>query len=433
VPRRDLWIAASCILALATLLPVVSSGTQPVPPEQVLYSFIGGNDGAAPLSDLTFDGAGNLYGTTSQGGNAHNGTVFELKRSQSGWSEEVLYSFVGGIDGANPQAGVIFDQAGNLYGATMQGGRNNSGTLYKLTPNSRGGWTESTIYTFNCSGSAGCLPRADLAFDAKGNLYGTTSSGSSGSCVYKSNSGCGAVFELTPESGGTWTETTVHVFAGAPNDGSIPVAGVVLDSAGNLYGTTQYGGSGSCNRYSELPLGCGITYKLTLSGGTWTETMLHNIARGGGSGIYPSGELFLDDANHLFGVTQQGGDGLGTVFELNYSQEKGWQRTQPHIFYSNPDGAFPAGRLAADTKGDLFGVTSDGGNIFNWGSVFEVRRTDDGWKEWIFHAFNGPPDGRSPSAGLVSDPQGHLYGTTQFGGIGTACNQGCGTVYELTP
>ena len=437
MPRNLFWIAASCILALLALLPAFSSGASPTVKEKVIYSFTGGTDGAYPLSDLTLDAEGNLYGTASNGGifncgfnNAFGcGTVFELKRSQGVWKLEVLYSFTGGSDGGGLQAGVIFDKAGNLYGTAgaLYGG---PGTVFKLSPNSHGGWTQSTIYAFNCSGSDGCVPQGDLVFDSQGNLFGTTSSGAGGNCGMFNN-GCGAVFELTPHANGSWTETTVHSFAGAPNDGAGPVAGVVFDATGNIYGTTQYGGSGSCGRFSALPPGCGTSYKLTFSAGTWKETLLYDIVRGDGFGIYPPGELFFDNPNRLLGVTLRGGDGVGTVFELNYTREKGWRETQPHIFYSVPDGDFPMGKLAADTKGDLLGVTQSGGG--GSGTVFELKHLQNGWKERIVHNFAGPPDGAYPYAGLVSDSQGHLYGTTQGGGAGTGCDGPCGTVYEVTP
>jgi hypothetical protein len=421
------WIAASCILALFGMLPVFSSSTPPAGREKVIYSFQGGTAGASPMSDLILDSAGNLYGTTELGGGTGNGTVFELKRTQDGWKERVLYSFMGGADSGEPQAGVTFDKSGNLYGTTQ-------GTVFKLTPNSGGGWTESVIYTFNCSsGTAGCNPQGNLVFDVNGNLYGTTSSGAGGNCG-KYNNGCGAVFELIPHTNGSWTEATIHSFAGAPNDGAVPVAGLVLDSAGNFYGTTQYGGGGSCGRYSTIPPGCGTSYKLTFSGDTWTETVLYSTVRGGGFGIYPSGELFVDNASHLMGVTLEGGDGIGTVFELNYRENKGWQQTQLHIFHWNPDGGFPSGRLIPDTKGDLFGVTSKGGaKQSSEGTVFELEHSHSGWKENILHIFTGAPDGANPSTGLVSDSQGHLYGATKNGGSGAGCGQGCGTVYEVTP
>jgi uncharacterized repeat protein (TIGR03803 family) len=432
--RKTFWIATSCILAVASLLPVFSSGASPASKEKVLYSFMGGADGLAPVSDLTVDSVGNLYGTTEFGGTGCSvgcGTVFELKHSQTGWQKQVIYSFTGGSDGSDPQAGVIFDNSGNLYGTTQN-------TVFKLAPNAHGSWTVSIIYDLNCSESAGCGPQDDLVFDAKGNLWGTTAFGASGggSC---SDNGCGAVFELTPQTNGSWTETTLHVFTDTDGDGATPSSRVFLDSAGSVYGTTRYGGSGSClegNGVVGYFSGCGTVYKLTRSGGSWTETVLHNFIHGGGFGKYPSGEIFLEDASHLLGLTQAGGDGLGTLFEFEDTGKRGWHQSHAHIFFGPPDdGETPTGRLIADSHGNLLGITSYGG-ANGRGTVFELSRLNNGWREKVLYSFAGSPDGAIPAAGLVSDSQGVLYGTTQQGGTstGNVCNfSGCGTVYEITP
>jgi uncharacterized repeat protein (TIGR03803 family) len=437
MPRKCFRIAASFILAATGVLPVISSSTSPASNYKIIYSFTGGSDGGQPVSDLTLDSAGNLYGTTSQGGTGTAcsggcGTVFELKRSADGWKEEVLHSFLGGLDGASPQAGVIFDNSGNLYGTTALGGNGYGyGTVFKLTPNPSGGWTEWIIYSgFNCYGNAvGCVPESDLVFDAQGNLYGTTSEGN-GTCL---GNGCGAVFKLTPQPNGPWTETTLHSFSDPP-DGGVP-SGVVVDSDGSIYGLTTYGGTGQCNPnllYGYV-LGCGILYKLTPnSGTTWTETILYNFARGGGFGRYPSGALFFDSPNHLFGVTRAGGDGIGSIFELLNTGKGGWQESEAHIFFGDPDGARPVGRLVRDTSGNLIGVTGAGGGTNGNGIVYELEHSKSGWKERILHRFAGPQYELNPLAGVVSDTQGHLYGTTKNGG-GGSCTLGCGKVYELLP
>ena len=182
--RINFVLAASCIVAATALLLALASGAEKPAAakpasEKIIYSFTGGSDGANPQSDLILDGAGNLYGTTSQGGVGCNGqgcgTVFELKRTQDGWKEEVLYRFNGGTDGASPAAGVIFDNAGTLYGTTSFGGDGyGGGTVFRMTLKPTGGWTESVIYTFHLNDKAGNHPAADLAIDAHGSLYGTT-------------------------------------------------------------------------------------------------------------------------------------------------------------------------------------------------------------------------------------------------------------------
>jgi uncharacterized repeat protein (TIGR03803 family) len=453
--RKGFWIAASCILALAGLLPVFSSGAspvskaskQPAAEEKVIYSFHGGSDGAGP-GPLTLDAAGNLYGATGGGGIGTGcgggpcGTVFELERTEDGWKKRTLYSFRGGNDGGWPGAGVIFDNSGNLYGTTSVAGSGNAGTVFKLAPSSKGEWTESVIYSFSSYGGAGGSPQTDLVFDNQGNLYGTTSNGGSGAGCFGDN-GCGAVFELTPHADGSWTETTIHSFA-PPPDGGNPSSGVILDSAGNLYGMTEYGGTSLCRPFTDLAftdLDCGVVYKLTppKSGGNWTESIVYNFARGGGHAVYPSGGLLFDRGD-LFGTSQAGGNGWGTVFELHPQQDGSWRQSDPHLFYGNPDGREAPmqvesvlGRLVMDEKADLFGVNSWGGANGS-GVVFELQRMKDGWRPRILHAFASSGDNFNIKTELVLGSQGHLYGATRAGGIETACNGvGCGTVYEVTP
>jgi uncharacterized repeat protein (TIGR03803 family) len=379
--QQSFWIGGSCVLAMVVLFPFISSSASATSTETVLYSFTGSPDGAGPLSNLTADSAGNLYGTTSGGGRAGFGTVFELKHSANGWSEHVLYSFAGGADGIDPEAGVIFDGSGNLYGTTASGGTGYVGTVFKLAPNGKGGWTETVIYAFK--DIDGSKPQTNLVFDSRGNLYGTTHGGGGGGNACYFFSGCGAVFQLVPQSDGSWKERTIYAFASQP-DGAIPSSGVILDALGNLYGVTEVGGTGSCFIYfyginGEGKIhGCGIVYKLAPnSGGGWTESVIYNFFRSGGFGVFPSGELLLDKADHLLGITGNGGDGLGVVFELNNSQKRGWQQNVLHLFYGYPiDGANPTVALVADPDGDrLFGVTPYAGpNRF--GVVFELRPSD---------------------------------------------------------
>ncbi len=446
--RKTFWIAAVCITAAAGLLPAFSSGAAPSAKEKVLYSFRGGTDGAYPWSDLTMDSAGNLYGTTSSGGSTTAcsgqgcGTVFELKRTSSGWKEEILYSFTGSNSGGEfPQAGVIFDAAGNLYGTTLLGGTDcnyGCGTVFELK-RTADGWKESTLYNFT-GGNDGDEPAADLVFDTAGNLYGTTMVGGNEIGSAQCNRvGCGAVFELMPNQNGTWTEKTVYTFAGAP-DGGTPVQGLTLDPAGNAYGVTETGGTGQCGGGYHFYQGCGALYKLTpQSGGTWTEAVIYSFYRGDATGFYPSGGLLLDKDGHLRGTTWDGGNGVGTIFDLHESKNV-WEQRNPHLFYGDPDGRWPIGKLAQDAQGNLFGVTTSpqpgGGSCVELGGksciVFELEPNGDShWTEKILHTFAGTDgDGFAPQAGPVLGPGGHLYGTTQYGGSDSC---GCGTVYEITP
>ena len=258
----------------------------------MVYPFTGGADGATPrFGTLTFDQAGNFYGTTSLGGSG-DGVVYEMMRSGSGWAEQPIYTF-SGPDGANPFNSVIFDNAGNLYGTTTAGGSSGNGTVFELSPAGGGGWTEKVIYSFQ-GGNDGSSPTAGLAFDQFGNLYGATSNGGAG--------GGGTIFELTP-SGGSWTHNLLYSFTGNPNCG--PWASPTLDSAGNLYDTTL------CNGAFNL----GNVFKLTPSGGGWTYTSLHDFT-GGSDGATPYSTALPDGAGNLFGTASRGGIGVGLVWEI---------------------------------------------------------------------------------------------------------------------
>jgi uncharacterized repeat protein (TIGR03803 family) len=270
--------------------------------EKVLYSFHRGADGAGPGASLIFDAAGNLYGTTAGGGSRKCyggcGTVFRLKPNSDGsWTEKVLYKFTGGPWAAPLDASLIFDAAGNLYGATPAGEYGGAGTVFKLTPNSDGSWTESVLYSFT-GGADGWNPTAGLIFDAAGNLYGTTTDG--GAYHY------GTVFELMPNSDGSWRENVLHHFKNHPAAG--PWAGVTFDAAGNLYGTTYKGG----------PVDGGVVFKLTPhSGGSWRYSVLHTFL--GKAAANPYAGVVLDNAGNLFGTTRQCGSDQecqGVVFEI---------------------------------------------------------------------------------------------------------------------
>ena len=273
--------------------------------ESVLYRFAGGsNDGAIPVGQLVFDQAGNVYGATYEGGLytpncAQNwcGTIFELSPSNGGWTESLPYIFTGGDDGANPEAGLTLDAAGNLYGTAEFNGAGGDGTVFELT-HSGSGWTNNILYSF-AGGSDGDYPAASLIFDPEGNLYGTTWYGGSGGDD-------GTVFELSP-SGGGWTFNQIHAFAGGFGLHG-PLAPVVRDSAGNLYGTTyEVGGGGNV----------GEVFELSPSNGGWTYTVLHYFTDNDGDGGLPAGSLVLDAHGNLYGTTTTGGtDQLGTVWEI---------------------------------------------------------------------------------------------------------------------
>jgi uncharacterized repeat protein (TIGR03803 family) len=390
---------SSKVITLFALAPILSNFVWSQVTEKVLYGFKSGSDGTIPYAGLIFDSRGDLYGTTSGGGSSGNGTVFKLTPSNGVWTETLLHTFTGS-DGSFPSAGLIFDNAGNLYGTTQQGGSTlNTGTVFKLTP-SNGVWTETVIYSFK-GGSDGYLPFAGLIFDSVGNLYGTTIGGGA--------NGCGTVFELTP-SNGVWTETVIYNFKGG-SDGTVPYAGLIFDSGGNLYGTTSGGGSS----------GNGTVFELRPSNKVWTEIVIYSF-KGGSDGSLPFAGLIFDSEGNLYGATAYGGaDGLGTVFELTPSNG-GWMETVLHSF-TGGDGQLPSSVLTF-TAGNLFGTTQYGGAI-GWGTVFKLDTSDN---YTVLHSFAAGTDGMTPAyAGLAKDTAGNLYGTTSSGGSG-----GAGTVFEIT-
>ena len=229
--------------------------------EKVLYSFSGGSDGAVPVAGLAIDKAGNLYGTTSGGGNNGLGVVFELTKSSNYMHEIVLHSFSGGIDGAVPVAGLVIDSQGNLFGTTSGGGKSGFGIVFVLN----GKHQETVLHTFSGGGSDGAVPKAGLIFDKTDNLYGTTSKGGS--------NGLGVAFELL-KNGGYKKEAVLHSFAGA-SEGADPEAGLAFGPQTNLFGTTSAGGKGF-----------GVVFELTASSGYTKETVLHTFS-GGGDGAVP--------------------------------------------------------------------------------------------------------------------------------------------------
>ena len=275
--------------------------------ETVLHNFNNdGTDGIYPFGRLISDSNGNLFGTTNSGGLYGYGTVFELTPTANGWSEKVLHSFKrDGTDGIVPCAGLVFDAVGDLFGTTLWGGAYGYGTVFELTPEPGGAWTEEVLHSFN--GEDGARPNlVDLIFDALGNLYGTTSHGG----TY----GLGTVFELTPGAGGEWTEQVLHSFGGGAvlADGSIPYAGVIFDRSGKLYGTTAEGGANDDGTVFQLK---------PQSGGGWTEQVLYSFDLNGIDAAFPWAPLIFDTAGNLYGTTINGGIyRAGAVFELIQSQ-----------------------------------------------------------------------------------------------------------------
>lgn len=331
--------------------------------ESVLYSFAGGSDGQVPQDDVILDSSGNLYGTTSGGSNGSWSTVFELSPNGSGgYTESVLHLFSGAPDGENPRAGLVMDGSGDLYGTTPIGGNIGGGTVFELTPNGSGGYTESILHSFSSGSSDGVGPQGGLILDSSGNLYGTTLGGGS--------AGDGTVFELAPNGSGGYTETILYNFVGGA-DGASPSGALIMDGAGDLYGEAGGGTSDICLA------GCGVVFKLTpQQGGGYTESVLHDFA-GGSDGAAPNGGgLVIDSAGNLYGTTLIGGNGSsssggdGTVFELSPNGSGGYTESILYGFTGGSDGSSPDAGLIMDSAGNLYGTTLGGSD--GDGNVFEV-------------------------------------------------------------
>lgn len=423
--------------------------TQQASPEQVLYRFQGGNDGIYPVGNLASDSSGNLYGVTEYGGLTNKGTFYELSPNGSGgWTEAVLYSFQGGSDGEYPSAGLIFDTAGNLYGTTRLGGEGNPsncgstgcGTVFELSPNGSGGWAESVLYSLEGGSTDGIEP-AGLTFDKNGNMYGVIQYGGVG-CP---DIGCGSIFELSPNPGGSgWTEKILHQFQGT-SDGSLPQPILTFDASGNLYGSAAYGGS----------FGVGVVFELSPNGGGgWSESTVHAF-QGNNDGSVPNGGLIFDPSGNLYGTTQSGPNsnqgqcggqvsppGCGTVFKLSPDGAGGWVESVPFVFPNGSGGALPQAGLVMDGFGNFYGTTVGGGNSLftpcpgsGWpgcGTAFELSPAGGTLTETPLYIFQGASDGSGPVSALLFGQAGQLYAMAG-GGSGNPCGGvGCGVVFAVT-
>jgi len=407
------WKWISLALAIVLMSTVVATPSMQAQTETLLHSFRNWPDGANPQAGLIRDAAGNFYGTTYYGGMKHGctghgcGVVFKVGKAGK---ETVLYTFTG-PDGGLPMGGLVRDKPGNLYGTTSAGGASDLGTVFKLDPSGH----ETVLHSFT-GPPDGENPFAGLVLDPRGNLYGTTEGGGIGTC-------CGTVFKVDT----TGKETVVYTFTGGA-DGGGPFGGLIRDKASNLYGTTFGGGT------SDL----GIVFKVTPNG---TETVLYSFV-GGTDGQFPAAGVIMDSAGNLYGTTKNGGNptvcngfGCGTVFKL----AKNGTETVLYSFSGGADGSAPLAGVIRDTAGNLYGTTVGGGNLScgsgsGCGTVFKVDTTG---KETVLHSFAGnhgdPRDGDEPSAGLTRDAAGNLYGTTSSGGKYQNFNFNVGTVFKLSP
>jgi uncharacterized repeat protein (TIGR03803 family) len=412
IGAMDLWMMGAAI-SIAILLILVATQVQ-AQTGTVLHNFTGGDDGADPLAGVTFDQQGRIYGTALGGGSHGQGVVYRLVREGDGWVFSPIYNFGSQEhDGSNPQARVLFGPNGLLYGTTYQGGAEGYGTVFRLQPPATAcksflcPWVETVLYSFT-GGADGAYPQlGDLVFDQAGNIYGTTGIGGSGTGC--GSFGCGVVFKLT-RSGGGWTESVLWNFTGG-NDGGVPLSGVIFDSVGNLYGTTSSGGNFA-----------GTVYELSPTQSGWRETTLYSFTSNDyGNG---AGGLIMDAQGDLFGIT--GDLQSGAAYELK-PQNGSWSFSLLQSF----TGLLFTGPLAAptfDSRGNLYGPVPNGGSEEE-GEIFKLTHAGDQWIYSQFYQFTGTGDlGVYPIGAVTFDANGNMYGTSDEGGTGQL-----GTVWEITP
>jgi uncharacterized repeat protein (TIGR03803 family) len=390
-----------------------------------IYSFKGTPDGANPFQTNLVDVNNTFYGVTYNGGKNGFGTIFKIT---STGTETILYNFVGGTLGANPNAGLVRDKSGNFYGTTYDGGdascnflgTTGCGVVFELSATRK----YSVLYTFT-GGADGAYPQG-VVLDASGNLYGPAFYGGDTTCF--APFGCGVVF-TNIKSGTSWTESALHTFELDAN-GAVP-QGFLTISGTTLYGANIYGGN--LNDCSPNP-GCGVIFKMPTS--TGVETVLHTFT-GGTDGSGATGALVLDSKGNLYGTAAGGGDlsctvsqyfsGCGVVFEITTTKKE----KVLHMFTgTTADGAEPFLGVVRDKSGNLYGTTGYGGTD-NVGTLYEILATGG---ESVLYNFTGGTDGAGPTSSPTLDSSGNVWSTTYSGGdLSCGSGIGCGTLFEFIP
>lgn len=399
-----------CLITLvASLSPVARAQTF-----SVIHTFTGmGSDGSGPIAGVTLRG-GALYGTTYYsgiGGPEGPGTVFQITHVGSNWATVPIFLFPVNLSGgAGPEARVLFGPDGHLYGTAQSGGMYNGGVLFNLTPplsickTAGCSWKENILHSFMGPPNDGDnTAYGDVIWDQQGNIYGTTQGGGTANR--------GTVYQLNPV---TETYSVIYDFLGAP-DGDEPVSGVIFDQNGNLYGTTNDGGAGY-----------GTVFELANVNGQWVKTALYNF-RNADDGGHPVGGLLLDCSGNLYGTTTFAGAGQGgTVFELSPSGNTWTLQT----LYSFPGSATcgPQASLTMDAAGNLYGTTLCDG-VDGYGSVFKLTKAGNGWVFTSLHDFTGGADSGMPFSPVTIDTDGTLYGTAS----GAAFGAKYGVVWMIKP
>jgi uncharacterized repeat protein (TIGR03803 family) len=410
--NRGMWWSVGRIQSILTVLLLVCGSASAANTTQI-YSFGGGSDGEYTDTELVRDSAGNLYGTSVQGGTFGGGTVFQLSPSGSGWTHTVLYNFTGGTDGGEPYKGVTLDAHGNLYGTAVTGGggscEGGCGVTYKLSRNG-GAWTQTVIHEFT-GGNDGSGPGSPVTIDQHGNVYGTTPTGGA--------NGVGVVYEIKPGAGGSWNLVVLHTFTGGTDGLGGSASRLLLDAAGNLYGVNTVGGAN----------GFGNVFELSPSSGSWKLTTLYSF-KDQPDGASPYGGVIFDKSGNLYGTTYYAGaHDFGTVYKLAHNQNS-WTESVLYSFKGGPDGNSPISTLASDAQGNFYGTSSDGGSTqCGCGTIFKISpSTGGGWTESVVYRFTGAPKPGFAYNGMVPDGKESFYGATVHGGTGND-----GAIYKFTP
>ena len=401
--RRVCRQASSILILCTALLASTANATN----TRLIYSFAGASDGEYTDTELVRDSTGNLYGTSVQGGAHGGGTVFQITPAGV---HNVLYSFRGAADGGEPYKGVTLDSQGNLYGTTVTGGggscEGGCGVVFQLT-NSGGVWTYRVIHRF--TGYDGSGPGSPVAFDANGNLYGTTPTGGKYTV--------GVVYQLRPTANG-WTIRVIHTFTGGADGRGGSAGRLLIEASGNLFGTCTTGGVN----------GFGTVYEISPSQDKWQFQTLYAFKDSPDGGL-PYGGLVFDKLGNLYGTTYYAGaHDLGTVYKLTYANGQWSERV---IFSFNGwDGASPLSTLVADAAGNFYGTTSGGGtSSCSCGLIFKLTLGASGkWTEKVVYRFPGAPGPGFAYNGMISGSDGNFFGATTHGG-----SSNDGAIYEFTP
>ena len=407
---RRVFLASSFLIAALLLATTAwASHSAPASTAQLIYSFTGGAGGEYTDTELVADSAGNLYGTSVQGGAYGSGTVFEVT---SEGAHTVLYSFTGGSDGGEPYKGVTLDAQGNLYGTAVTGGggscEGGCGVVFKLT-NNGGTWTQTVIHTFQ--GSDGSGPGSPVAIDPRGNIYGTTPTGGT--------AGLGVVYQLKPNSTGGWIFHVIHTFTGGLDGAGGSASRFLIDAAGNLFGVCTTGGA---NNFGNV-------YEISPLQGKWKFSTLYSF-KDQPDGALPYGGVVSDKAGNLYGTTYYAGThDMGTVYKLAHGHGA-WTETVLYNFKGGSDGSSPISTLVADSSGNFYGTTSAGGaTSCSCGVIFKMAPGTSGkWIESVEFSFPGSPQLGTAYNGIVRDSAGNFYGATVSGG-----STNNGAIYQFIP